>query len=87
VINLHTHTHTVFALEGLVDEVGRRCEVLAEVKVLGVLGRDAPVHTAAAVEVLVPDAALLGVGRVQDVRDAHFTQRAPVLSDSPGRDV
>ena len=68
-------------------EVGRGFKVLTEVKMVGVLRWDTPVHTAAAVVTLVPDAALLGVGCVQDMRDAQLTQPISVLSDGSERYV
>lgn len=52
---------TIRALERLVDEIRCGLEVNVQVEVRGVVCGDPAVHKAAAVEVLVPDAAPFGV--------------------------
>lgn len=65
------------------DKLGCRSEVDTQVKVGGVFSRNSPVLYGAAIVLLLPYAALLGMGGVQHVSDAHFLQDAPVLCCGP----
>lgn len=64
---------TLFVLQGFVYEVGGRFEILAQVKSVRVLSREAQVQATVPIEALVSDTALLGVCCVQDVSDAQVT--------------
>lgn len=62
---------TIFVLQCFVYEVSGQFKVLAEVKTVRVLSRDAEVQASVSIKALVSNAALLGVCCVQDVSDAQ----------------